>query len=176
MLVVAAAGGGGQVVQEDDQTGQRGQLAHGARELAVARQFAEQDMEFSGQPDDGALVVALAGIVFQDDVFAQARKLFRRQVLRQAAHHGGFDQPARFEHVARFFNGGLGHIGAALGEQFHDLFVRQTRQHLADAGAADLEDLGQALFDQLGSGFEPVVQDGAVNALVDASDRVFAFV
>jgi hypothetical protein len=68
----------------------------------------------------------------------------------------------------------LGHVGAALREQLHDLLVRQPGQHLADAGAADAEDVGHALLAQLGAGMQAVLEDGDVDPLVDLVDGLLA--
>jgi len=71
------------------------------------------------------------------------------------------------EHLTRFSNGGLGHHGAAIRHQGHDILVRESLQHLAKPCAAQTEDFAQALFNQPCFRRQAVVHDGGPDALVD---------
>ena len=97
--------------------------------------------------DHRPLVAAAGGVELQLQVLAQPRDLVGQQ---------GVDQPPQHGLLGRR----LGHIGAALRIQLHDLLVRQPGQHLADPRPADVEDVGGPLLAELGAGMEPVLQDG----------------
>ena len=68
--------------------------------------------------------------------------------------------------MARLVGRGARHEGPPVGLQGHHLVVRQALQHLAHAGPADLEYLGQTLLHQLGAGRQAAVGDGPVNVVV----------
>jgi len=174
VFVGAATRRRGCVVQKDHEARQHRQLAHAARQRGVARQLSRQRMELARQADHRALVVTSAGIDFELLVPPQARELFRRQRLDQAAQHGRLDQSSGLEDVERLLDGGLGHVGATLRVQLDDLLVRQACEHLADARTADAEDVGQPLLDQLGARVQPVFKDRHIDLLVDLVVGVFA--
>ena len=98
------------------------------------------------------------------------RDLLGGGVARSQPHQFGLDQAARGKDLARLLGAGAGDKGAAVGDVGGDAVVHQPHRRLTDLGAADVEDLGQPVFDQLRARLQPVLADGREDALVDLFD------
>jgi hypothetical protein len=80
----------------------------------------------------------------------------------------GFDHLAHLEHLARFFDAGLGHEGAPRRFQRDQVVAAELVQRLAHQRAADLEDVGDLLLGELGAGHQAALDDGGGDGLDDA--------
>ena len=167
VLVVAARGGVRRVVQEDGQHRHRGQLAHGVRQRAVARQPRQLDVEPARQPHDDRAISALARVLLVGHHRAQRGHGRRIAPGDQAPHQRRLQQAAGLEHLTRLLGRGRRHEGAAVGHHVDDALVGQPRQHVAHLRTAGGEQLGQAVFHQLGTRRQPVLEHGAPHAVED---------
>jgi hypothetical protein len=114
----------------------------------------------------GGIALGL-GVGFLRDMLCQDGLLLRFEIVRHHAHDRGFDRPPCRECLARFLGGGASHRCAAIGLDLHQPLEGKARKHLADARAADAEDLPHLVFAQSRSRRQFLAADRLVDARID---------
>jgi hypothetical protein len=167
MSSMGAAAHVGSFVNRRDQEGLRHQLPEEIDHDPIAGNLREQRVKIMRSLQLERAIGFGFALLLPLDVHLEALDGFGVGLRHDVGRQRRFDQTPRRENLLRFPHAGVGHKGAAISVQGHDLVVGERMQHGADPHAADVEHLGQLIFDESDPRQDPAFDDGRMNLGVD---------
>lgn len=163
------------LVGGEDQVAARHQLAQEIDENAIVGRLGHDEMEFARQVQDPLTVAPRARRLLALDEPAQVpHGAASIGPPRRRCDEMELDGAACLDHLARLLRRRCADEGAAVALEADHPLLRQHQQHLANAGAAGLENAGQRILGQLGARRQSALGDGAMDLTMNAGLDRFA--
>lgn len=133
----------------------------------IARDFGEEQVKFTGQPDPAGYIRSAEGVFFLGQVGAQVGDVGLVCVLRRAGKKCGFNGAAGFKYLPRFIRRGGGDHRALVALQLDNIVPAQQQERAAHGGATDTKHAAKRFFRQLGAGGKALFEHTVAHALAD---------